>query len=1268
MKNRLSFRILSLLFAFVLLVTALPLGVYANDTPSVSGAEAESSVETVASDGVSLFPTGYEPEPFFVTEVTDLRTENVKHFDNGDGTYEAVSYGTAVHRKDANGEWQDIDNTLTLREDRGVERYVSSDARISFAPAASGDGAIWSLSENGYSVSLSLSDANLRAGTGADVRNHATRAEQIAAAKKADDREAVLRVDNSTSIVYRNVLSGVDLEYVLSGNDVKETILVQTVCENYDYSFKLSLSGLIPKETEYGAILLCDVENGETVYVIPAPYMTDAKYEYSDAVSYRLTDLGKGEYEIVVSASAEWINDPERAFPVEIDPTVTNQNSSLWDSYTDYSTPTTNYGTSVALWVSNYWITYLQFGLPYLPNGASLNTAYLYVSYYYNITDGSLTANAYQVLGSWNESQITYNNAPQIASTESASATMTASPDVTSSAPGTAIFSIANLVRNWYGAPSTNYGVAIRRASGDNMSVILKSREASAGRAYLSINYYIDAGIEDGIYQIKNAASGKYLTVTGQGTTAGTKLEQRTNSYGDHQQFLVRSIGNYEYTIQPLHATGMALSTQSANTGTNVTLASYNANDNAQVFSISKYDSNNSYVIKTKKSGFNNLFTIPLGLPTNGLKVVQLGFDGLASQRWVFEFAGPENGVYAIQASGTNEYMKSDSTSSNYYISHFTCEEFPLTNPYLNLVFKVGYNSSSQSYIIRNMVDNAVTISPSINYSAPITTRQFGITDDDIDTSMTWNISKATANSYYVWIRTQNDTVWYLALTSHSHIELVSNKNDATKWVFLKYTGSSFKGIYAYNVMDSHVISAGTTIALSDYVSEYSFYSTDAEDLDPGQILSYSVSNVSGTTTSVASITSSGILTTNSGKTGIIRVTVSFFAGVSYFINFYVVSASGEFFLMQNIQNTGGIEIGYAEGNSSGATKTAFPTVPYTLGGSYNDTQIWEKIPSYWDGYYYIRNVGTGLYLSSPEYTTIGAALEMESYVYCDRQAWEFTPTVSGAWKIRSRADAIEGNNLYINIKSETNNTLTQGTYVQNNSYRDEFNIITFGDDVVYNRTFHTWDFIVDPSEEIKDLAKYYDTYTLLHTNIDLDLETAQDLLENSKIMVFNGHGSPTSITIYSNPQRHIKNTQIYQPNNPSGSLDLSNTDIVFFAGCSTGGNACPNCNALNNNSLDPIIDQHYQGCPNANIMMYNLPSSAVEAGAKVAIGWEVTQWYNETNEWIEYFVNLMNSYYNNTNQLYTAKQAFDDTNEQFQSSNASQSRFYGNESFRLSD
>ena len=532
MKNRLSFRILSLLFAFVLLVTALPLGVYANDTPSVSGAEAESSVETVASDGVSLFPTGYEPEPFFVTEVTDLRTENVKHFDNGDGTYEAVSYGTAVHRKDANGEWQDIDNTLTLREDRGVERYVSSDARISFAPAASGDGAIWSLSENGYSVSLSLSDANLRAGTGADVRNHATRAEQIAAAKKADDREAVLRVDNSTSIVYRNVLANVDLEYVLSGNDVKETILVQNVCENYDYSFKFSLSGLIPKETEDGAILLCDVENGEAVYVIPAPYMTDAKYEYSDAVSYRLTDLGEGEYEIVVSADDEWINAPERAFPVAIDPTMTSSLNYTKDTYVNSAANyiNQNNGDKQFAWISDEKTTLIKsVGMPELPQGATIINGRLKFAYYFadGATTGSITITAHRATRDWVECDpngVTWNSLslngtdPTLGLTSAISG---AELMAASSYPQWAEISITSIVQFWYDgsniAGTYNYGIGLKRSSGKTL-VNLRTKEYNSGAyaPYFTVSYRLF----DGVYSIRRAGSTYYLGTEARYATA----------------------------------------------------------------------------------------------------------------------------------------------------------------------------------------------------------------------------------------------------------------------------------------------------------------------------------------------------------------------------------------------------------------------------------------------------------------------------------------------------------------------------------------------------------------------------------------------------------------------------------------------------------------------------------------------------------------------------------------------------------------------------
>lgn len=75
-----------------------------------------------------------------------------------------------------------------------------------------------------------------------------------------------------------------------------------------------------------------------------------------------------------------------------------------------------------------------------------------------------------------------------------------------------------------------------------------------------------------------------------------------------------------------------------------------------------------------------------------------------------------------------------------------------------------------------------------------------------------------------------------------------------------------------------------------------------------------------------------------------------------------------------------------------------------------------------------------------------------------------------------------------------------------------------------------------------------------------MDVTTARSLLENSKIMVFNGHGSPSVITIHEKPQSYIHNYHIYDPTDVNNSLDLSGTDIVFFAGCSTGGNPCDYC------------------------------------------------------------------------------------------------------------
>ena len=66
-----------------------------------------------------------------VTEVTSLREESIKHFKLPGGTYQAVIYADAVHRKDAGGQWQNIDNRLYLSQDSksNTEAYRTTDGR-----------------------------------------------------------------------------------------------------------------------------------------------------------------------------------------------------------------------------------------------------------------------------------------------------------------------------------------------------------------------------------------------------------------------------------------------------------------------------------------------------------------------------------------------------------------------------------------------------------------------------------------------------------------------------------------------------------------------------------------------------------------------------------------------------------------------------------------------------------------------------------------------------------------------------------------------------------------------------------------------------------------------------------------------------------------------------------------------------------------------------------------------------------------------------------
>ena len=539
-KFKKSKSFISLLLAFVLLISSLPASAVVLQPEQAAPTTTQPyPVQTDNSEELSSVSQTYTSDEIIgeIEELTDLREENVKHFRLSDGTYEAIMYAEPVHRKDENGAWQDIDNTLTLITEKNIKRYTTPDSRVSFADYAVANKALFVLDENGYSISMrfanDLSIKNVAASEivrpGAmeePVVQNTT--EQCKDKKYEDIREAAV-IDNRSSITYNNIDLYTNIEYVLQGNDIKENIIVTAQRDDYKYIFQLNVTGLTAQMDEAGNIRLYDSETGQSKYCIPAPYMYDNKGMYSNEVYYELQLTSTGAYTIAVIADKEWINAENRVFPVTIDPTLILKGDHK-DAFTYSTSPNTRYGTSTELWISDTCTTYISIDMLELPSGATFNSATLNVYYYYNagITNGSLLAGAYQVLGPWNETTITHNNAPIVDSTRLSTAIMEANGSNLVSRPELAYFDISSAAEKWYSGESINYGIALKRensTTSTKYSVILKSYESGEFYPFIRVSY--THYIPDGVYAFRASEfDNLWLTIEDDSPFAGKKVQQ----------------------------------------------------------------------------------------------------------------------------------------------------------------------------------------------------------------------------------------------------------------------------------------------------------------------------------------------------------------------------------------------------------------------------------------------------------------------------------------------------------------------------------------------------------------------------------------------------------------------------------------------------------------------------------------------------------------------------------------------------------------------
>lgn len=564
MKKHIIRKVLSLILVFVFVFQILPLNAIAKDTAN----EAEEQSTYLAADNTlpetelthnSNMPLDETTEavineeidadsilapdsavvkseqPAIIGEDKSLRTEYSKHFLRSDGAYVIATYAVPVHHFTGDC-WEENDNSLYLvsdTKDSSVAKYRTEYSAYPMTfPATLDKDSVITVSahdrdisfgyikdpqnESPIDSSISLVDSNdlqinaIEKMVAAKVNSDTTTPDAVSDVSSSEETASkeneAMKVDiKNSAAAYYDVDQDIDLEYEITGNALKESIVVKAQKDSYSFDFNMDIAGLFIEERTDGSIALFEDEEmeGDPLYVIARPYMIDSAGVYSDAVKMSINQSDEG-FTLSISADSDWMNSAERVFPVVIDPTLLIDVGALSveDTYVDNSSPSTNFCYDYYLYAGMNSLgktrTYVRFPLPDLPNCSVVIGAKLHLAQNQYDPGSGQTAylNVYDLSSTWNYQTITWNNQPSSAYSGSII-------DYTSFKSGTGSYNyeldITKIVKKWYEQGSNN-GLML---ASSNESVTKRSRfyssnyNGSNGYPLFSITYINNTGLED---------------------------------------------------------------------------------------------------------------------------------------------------------------------------------------------------------------------------------------------------------------------------------------------------------------------------------------------------------------------------------------------------------------------------------------------------------------------------------------------------------------------------------------------------------------------------------------------------------------------------------------------------------------------------------------------------------------------------------------------------------------------------------------------------
>jgi RHS repeat-associated protein len=222
-----------------------------------------------------------------VRELPELRTETSSTFVRSDGGRVARISRTPVNYRDSSGNWQPISTTLQPGANGGL---AASATQLPVKLPSSLSSPV-TVGSDGAAVSFTLEGAG-----GAAAASGSTAS-------------------------YAEALPSVSASYEEQATRLKETLNLANAAAPTVYHYHLSTTGGLSAKLINGTVVFSDAQ-GHARYVMPAPSLADlgatGRPDTRD-IHYSLSEDG-AQLDLVVSSA--WLQSPDRAFPVKVDPTV----------------------------------------------------------------------------------------------------------------------------------------------------------------------------------------------------------------------------------------------------------------------------------------------------------------------------------------------------------------------------------------------------------------------------------------------------------------------------------------------------------------------------------------------------------------------------------------------------------------------------------------------------------------------------------------------------------------------------------------------------------------------------------------------------------------------------------------------------------------------------------------------------------------------------------------------------------------------------------